>query len=148
MHLFKGNVGPGLFALGDAFKNGGLIASIPMTIFLGFICVHSQHILVFRILIRIIILNFNKHFFQINCSLLMKNRLKLEKYPDFAETVQLCFEKGQPKLRSWSTLMYKLVNIFLCLTQFGLCCVYFVFISSNLKQVRLKYSKIVYIMLL
>lgn len=46
MHLFKGNVGPGLFAMGDAFKNAGIIAAPIMTLFLGIICVHSQHILV------------------------------------------------------------------------------------------------------
>lgn len=56
--------------------------------------------------------------------------------PDFAETVELCFEYGPPKLRNWSRVMKTLVNIFLCVTQLGFCCVYFVFISSNLKQVR------------
>ena len=28
-----------------------------------------------------------------------------------------------------------LINIFLCLTQFGFCCVYFVFVSQNLQLV-------------
>lgn len=46
MHLFKGNVGSGIFALGDAFKNAGLLLAPPLTIFLGIICVHAQHILV------------------------------------------------------------------------------------------------------
>ncbi|XP_047363406.1 proton-coupled amino acid transporter 2-like isoform X6 [Vespa velutina] len=46
MHLFKGNVGSGIFALGDAFKHAGLLLAPPLTIFLGIICVHAQHILV------------------------------------------------------------------------------------------------------
>lgn len=46
MHHFKGNVGSGIFALGDAFKNAGLLLAPPLTIFLGFICIHAQHILV------------------------------------------------------------------------------------------------------
>lgn len=46
MHIFKGNVGPGVFALGDAFKNSGLVAGPFMTLALGLVCVHSQHILV------------------------------------------------------------------------------------------------------
>lgn len=46
MHLFKGNVGPGLFAMGDAFKNSGLVLGPILTCILGFICVHSQRILV------------------------------------------------------------------------------------------------------
>lgn len=46
MHILKGNIGSGVFAMGDAFKNGGLILSPILTILLGVICVHSQHILV------------------------------------------------------------------------------------------------------
>lgn len=46
MHLLKGNVGSGVFAMGDAFKNAGLIVSPICTIILGIVCVHSQHILV------------------------------------------------------------------------------------------------------
>ena len=46
MHHFKGNVGSGMFALGDAFKNAGLLLAPPLTIFLGVICIHAQHILV------------------------------------------------------------------------------------------------------
>lgn len=46
MHLFKGNVGSGIFALGDAFKHAGLLLAPPLTMFLGIICVHAQHILV------------------------------------------------------------------------------------------------------
>ena len=48
MHILKGNIGSGVFAMGDAMKNGGLIAAPILTLLLGVICVHSQHILVSR----------------------------------------------------------------------------------------------------
>lgn len=53
MHHFKCNVGSGIFALGDAFKNAGLILAPPLMIFLGVICIHAQHILVCTPSIRI-----------------------------------------------------------------------------------------------
>ncbi|XP_046410654.1 proton-coupled amino acid transporter 1 isoform X4 [Neodiprion fabricii] len=118
MHLFKGNVGAGMFALGDAYKNAGLILAPPLTIILGVICVHAQHIL-------------------LRCSEEMSRRLGNDavQNPGFAGTVELCFATGPLKLRKYSTTMRKLVNLFLCTTQLGFCCVYFVFISSNVKQV-------------
>lgn len=56
--------------------------------------------------------------------------------PDFAETVELCFESGPPKLRVWSKLVKLLVNYIICFTQLGFCCILFVFISSSAEQVR------------
>lgn len=40
----------------------------------------------------------------------------------------------------------KIVNLFVCVTQFGFCCVYFVFISTNMLQVynKTKQSSIKY----
>ncbi|XP_058063774.1 proton-coupled amino acid transporter 1-like [Anopheles bellator] len=115
MHIFKGNVGPGLYAMGDAFRNGGLLLSPILTLFLGVVSVHSEHIL-------------------LNCSGRLQRKLGLSAMPDFAETVGLCFAHGHQRLRSWSWTMHRAVNVFICLTQLGLCCVYFVFISSNVKQ--------------
>lgn len=48
MHLLRGNIGSGVFAMGDAFKNGGIILGTILTLYLGIVCVHSQHILVSR----------------------------------------------------------------------------------------------------
>ncbi|XP_055911952.1 proton-coupled amino acid transporter 1 [Eupeodes corollae] len=116
VHLFKGNIGPGLFAMGDAFKNGGLIVSPVLTIVIALISVHCQHIL-------------------LNCSKRVKVLSQSEQCPDYAETVGQCFEIGPPKLRSWATHMRTIVNIFICVTQLGFCCIYFVFISTNLEQI-------------
>ncbi|XP_029172044.1 proton-coupled amino acid transporter 1-like isoform X3 [Nylanderia fulva] len=89
----------------------------PLTIFLGIICVHAQHIL-------------------IKCNKEMTRRVGNEmNATGFAGTVEMCFATGPLGLRKYSSLMRKLVNIFLCITQLGFCCVYFVFISTNMKQV-------------
>ncbi|XP_046833399.1 proton-coupled amino acid transporter 2-like isoform X1 [Vespa crabro] len=117
MHLFKGNVGSGIFALGDAFKHAGLLLAPPLTIFLGIICVHAQHIL-------------------IQCNEEVKRRVGDPSIQSgFAGTVELCFATGPLALRKYSVFMRKMVNLFLCVTQLGFCCVYFVFISTNMQQV-------------
>lgn len=56
--------------------------------------------------------------------------------PDFAETVELCFANGPSRIRSWSKFVKFVVNLLICVTQLGFCCVYFVFISSSLEQVN------------
>ncbi|XP_017893262.1 proton-coupled amino acid transporter 2 isoform X1 [Ceratina calcarata] len=117
MHLFKGNVGSGIFALGDAFKHAGLLLAPPLTIFLGVICVHAQHILV-------------------RCNEEVTRRVNdPSATTGFAGTVELCFATGPLSLRKYSVFMRQLVNVFLCITQLGFCCVYFVFIAKNMKQV-------------
>ncbi|XP_061507479.1 proton-coupled amino acid transporter-like protein CG1139 [Anopheles gambiae] len=150
MHLFKGNIGTGCYAMGDAFKNGGLLLATVLTLFIGFVCVHCQHVL-------------------LNCAALMQAR-KLEQEAaeranatngkpaaagekklsdpvppvteplDFADTVALCFAYGPPSVRPWAPTMKRAVNIFICVTQLGFCCIYFVFISSNFKQIADRYG--------
>lgn len=46
MHLLRGNVGAGIFGMGDAFKNGGIILGPVLTVLIGVISVHCQHVLV------------------------------------------------------------------------------------------------------
>ncbi|XP_073950223.1 proton-coupled amino acid transporter-like protein acs isoform X1 [Choristoneura fumiferana] len=116
LHLFRGNIGSGLLAMGDAFKNGGIIFAPIMTAILGVICVHSQHLL-------------------LNCSEEMHRQTKRDKAPNFAETVSLVFATGPPRLRHLAGTMKILVNTFLCVTQLGFCCVYIVFIANNIKTI-------------
>lgn len=117
MHLFKGNVGPGCFAMADAIKNGGLILGPILTLLLGIICVHAQHILLL-------------------CSTKMKERHQLTTSPDYAETVELCFlSSNNEQWRKLAPTMKTICNVFICVTQLGFCCIYFLFISTNLKQV-------------
>ncbi|XP_045463492.1 proton-coupled amino acid transporter 1-like isoform X2 [Harmonia axyridis] len=120
MHLLKGNVGSGIFAMGDAVKNAGIIVGPISILFLGMICLYCQHLLL---------------------SAAERVGLKADGTPpDFAETVEMVFAEGPPRLQRMSKTIKKVVNIFLCVTQVGFCCVYFVFIAKNLKQVLQNYD--------
>lgn len=117
LHLFKGNVGTGCFAMADAMKNGGLLLGPVLALFLGVICVHAQHIL-------------------LTCSAKMEEKFKLTTKPDYAETVELCFVSSNNK--RWQKIaphMKTVCNVFICITQLGFCCIYFLFVATNLKQV-------------
>ncbi|XP_036319210.1 proton-coupled amino acid transporter 1-like isoform X7 [Rhagoletis pomonella] len=116
IHIFKGNIGPGLFAMGDAFKNGGLILGPILLVVIGVVSVHCQHVLV-------------------NCSEKMRTLTNGLVCADYADTVEQCFANGPVKLRAWSKMMRTIVNIFICVTQLGFCCIYMVFISTNMKQI-------------
>lgn len=116
MHLLRGNIGSGLFAMGNAFKNCGLVLAPILTLTLGFICVHSQHLL-------------------LRASKEMAVRKKLSANPSFAETVELCFKTGPEPAQRYATAARVTVDLFLCVTQLGFCCVYFIFIAENIKSV-------------
>ncbi|XP_044754833.1 proton-coupled amino acid transporter 2-like isoform X2 [Coccinella septempunctata] len=120
MHLLKGNVGSGIFAMGDAVKNAGIVVGPIVILFLGVICLYCQHLLL---------------------TAAEKVGLKADgSAPDFAETVEMVFLEGPPRFQRMAKFMKKLVNVFLCVTQIGFCCVYFVFIAENLKQVLKDYD--------
>lgn len=46
MHLLKGNVGSGIFAMGDGIRNAGIIFGPIVVLVLGVICTHCMHLLV------------------------------------------------------------------------------------------------------
>ncbi|XP_059059827.1 proton-coupled amino acid transporter-like protein CG1139 [Achroia grisella] len=121
LHILRGNIGSGLLAMGDAFKNGGILFAPIVTVLLGIICVHAQHLL-------------------LNCSEEMNRQTKRDKSANFADTVYLVFAHGPPRLRPVASTMKFLVNGFLCITQLGFCCVYIVFIANNLKLICDQYG--------
>lgn len=63
------------------------------------------------------------------------DKLDEVEYPDYADTVELCFINGPHRLRRWSRFMKFMINTFICVTQLGFCCIYFVFIATNFEQV-------------
>ena len=103
--------------MAEAIKNGGIILGPILLASLAVICVHGQHILM-------------------NCSDKMRAEFNLEKRPDYAETVELCFINcSNEGLRKRSGLIKTICNVFLCVTQLGFCCTYFLFIATNIKNV-------------
>nr|XP_044249569.1 proton-coupled amino acid transporter 4-like [Drosophila takahashii] len=99
-HLFKGSVGAGLFAMGDCFKNGGLAGATILLPIIAVMCVHCE-----RMLIR--------------GSVLAVERTPGVDFLDYPETVEKCFEHGPRPLRKMSRVMKLVVEMFLCVTQFG-----------------------------
>ncbi|VVC34124.1 Hypothetical protein CINCED_3A014349 [Cinara cedri] len=115
VHLLKGNIGTGILAMPDAFRNSGWVVGLICTILLGAICTHCMHILV-------------------RCSheLCVRTQSPSLSFPNVAE---MAFEYGPPKLRKYSSTASKFINTFLVITQLGFCCVYFLFVATNLQEV-------------
>lgn len=116
VHFVKANVGSGLFAMGDAFRNAGLAVAPPLLLLVGTVCVYAQQQL-------------------ITTAEVVSERTGLKQPPDYAETVELTFRSGPGCFPRVATLARRLVNLFIIMTQLGFCCVYFVFVASNLRQV-------------
>lgn len=114
-HLFKGNIGPACFAMAEAIKHSGIILGPILTVFLSVVCVFQQHVLI-KFADRI------------------KTENSLESRPDYAETLELCMLSNE-KWRKYSKIMKRVCNVFICVTQFGFCSVYFLFIGNNVKHV-------------
>nr|CAD7596843.1 unnamed protein product [Timema genevievae] len=72
---------------------------------------------------------------QINSAWALKARTGADCLPTFADTLELSFKTGPAKFQRFSQGIRMCVNTFLCITQMGFCCVYFVFIAENMKQV-------------
>ncbi|XP_050442267.1 proton-coupled amino acid transporter-like protein CG1139 isoform X2 [Adelges cooleyi] len=119
IHLLKGNIGTGILAMPDAFRNSGWLVGLVCTALLGAICTHCMHMLV-------------------RCSheLCIRTQTPSLSFPDAAE---MAFEYGPSKLQKYSKIANKIVNTFLVLTQLGFCCVYFLFVATNLQEVIAHY---------
>ncbi|XP_061132805.1 proton-coupled amino acid transporter 1 isoform X3 [Syngnathus typhle] len=114
IHLLKGNIGTGLLGLPLAVKNAGLVLG-PLTLLcIGFIAVHCMRVLV-------------------DCSHHLSAKTNRQSLT-YGEAVQYGMENVS-WLRRHSHWGKRIVNLFLIITQLGFCCVYFVFLSDNVKQV-------------
>lgn len=107
--------------MGDGFKNGGLILAPIATFFLAILYVHSQHLL-------------------IKSAQKVRERFMLDRRINYPETVELCLEAGSENVRRWSNFGRQVCNSFICIMQIGFCCIYFLFISKNLKQILVNYG--------
>jgi len=58
---------------------------------------------------------------------------------DYADVVETACLTGPENLAKYGAFGRKLINLFLCITQFGFCCVYIVFAATNFEQVIAHY---------
>uniref|UniRef100_A0A6P7GAW9 Proton-coupled amino acid transporter 4-like isoform X2 n=1 Tax=Diabrotica virgifera virgifera TaxID=50390 RepID=A0A6P7GAW9_DIAVI len=116
MHVLKGNVGTGMLALGDAVKNAGLIPGALLIVFIGIVAVHCQHLL-------------------LNAYRSLKIKYEIENLEDYADTLELCFERGTTRMNHMAKPMKLILNICICFSQLGFCCIYIVFVADNIKVV-------------
>lgn len=114
IHLLKGNIGTGLLGLPLAVKNAGLVVGPLSLLAMGIIAVHCMTILV-------------------KCSHHLSAKMSRPSL-SYGEAMQYGIENVSG-LRRHSHWGKRIVDVFLIITQLGFCCVYFVFLSENVKQV-------------
>lgn len=116
MHILKGNVGTGLLALPLAVKNAGMVGGPIGLVLVALMAVHSMHLL--------------SHNAQV-----LSDRHK-KKDLDYASCINLAVRHGSIRcLQPFHLHFQRCVNVFIFITQFGFCCVYFVFMAENIVQV-------------
>lgn len=112
MHLLRGNVGAGILGLPEAMMHAGIVVGPLGLLVIAMVTIHCMHLLV-------------------ECNNVLCRRTG-EVALGYGEVAEESIRRFWPKKAYVGRLI---VNIFLCVSQLGFCCVYFVFIASNLQQV-------------
>lgn len=84
IHLLKGNIGTGILAMPDAFRNAGLVVGLVGTMIMGAICTHCMHMLV-------------------GCAHELCRRTQRGAL-GFSEVIEVAFETGPESLQKYSKL--------------------------------------------
>lgn len=159
MHVVKANVGTGVLAMPFAFKKGGLILSSVALWVMGIICIHCMHLLLNCY--KHVMVNYQK---QRNAPGAYRNTLaggesaetdgyhqgggggggadgannylnKANETIGYDDVVLLVVQdrfSNNYRLQRYTKLV---MSFFLIIAQLGFCCVYLVFVPTNLKQV-------------
>lgn len=120
IHLLKGSLGTGILAMPMAFKNAGLFFGLAATFTIGFVCTYCVHVLV-------------------KCAHELCRRTRVPSL-DFADVAETAFSCGPPAVQKFSRLARAVINTFLVIDLLGCCCVYIVFVATNLQQVINHYT--------
>uniref|UniRef100_A0A1A9W4P4 Amino acid transporter transmembrane domain-containing protein n=1 Tax=Glossina brevipalpis TaxID=37001 RepID=A0A1A9W4P4_9MUSC len=115
VHLLKGSLGSGILAMPMAFLNAGLWFGLVATFLVGAVCTYCVHILV-------------------KCAHILCRRRKIPMM-GFADVAEQAFLDGPTSLQRWSRFIRFIVNCFLVIDLIGCCCIYLVFVGTNVKQV-------------
>lgn len=113
--LVKGLVGTGILALPNGFSDAGLWTGLGLLILICSINIYCMRQLVFA-----------AHFCCSKFGLV---------FVDYGDLAMYSFKNGPPILQKFGGVAKGTVNSFIFVTQFGFCCVYFVFMADNTKQV-------------
>ncbi|KAI1286793.1 Proton-coupled amino acid transporter 4 [Halotydeus destructor] len=117
MHILKSNLGTGVLAMPAALSYVGLAVGCFGIPILGFITTHCIYILV-----------------QCQQIVLQRRAVKVLTYEQLVEQAMLL---GPPWLRKYAITGSNFVATFVQLTQFGVCCVYALFVAENLRTVAI-----------
>lgn len=115
VHLLKGSLGSGILAMPLAFLHAGLWFGLGATLAIGAICTYCIHILV-------------------KCSHILCRRAQIPSL-GFADVAETAFLAGPDGIKKYSRLARFIINLFLVLDLMGCCCIYIVFVATNVKQV-------------
>lgn len=105
-----------------AFSNAGLWFGLLSTVLIGIICTYCVHILV-------------------KCSQILCRRTQVPSLA-FADIAETAFLAGPEALHKWSRFARFIINSFLIIDLIGCCCVYIVFVATNIKQIVDFYFKL------
>lgn len=114
-HLLKGSLGTGILAMPNAFRNAGYIPGAVGTIIIGVICTYCIHLLV-----------------KAEYELCKRKKIPSMNYPGVAEAA---LSEGPGWCKACAPYITNVVNTFLLIYQLGTCCVYVVFVASNIKSI-------------
>ncbi|XP_012945428.1 proton-coupled amino acid transporter 2 [Aplysia californica] len=113
MNIIKGTIGTGILSLPLAFKSSGIWVGLFGFLLLASASVHSMHLLN-------------------NCAITIEKRTKLQ-LRNYQETVFQCFYTGPRRLQGLAHFMRSLVSVLIYIMQCSFCCIYIVWVATNVK---------------
>ncbi|XP_075230425.1 proton-coupled amino acid transporter-like protein acs isoform X2 [Lycorma delicatula] len=115
IHMWKASLGTGILAMPNAFHNAGWAVGIIGTIVIGFLCAYCIHILI------------NTQY-----ELCKRKKVPSMTYPS---SVEAAFQEGPNFAKKLAPYARMACNVLLVVYQIGSCCIYVVFVASNIKHV-------------
>lgn len=114
-HLLKGSLGTGILAMPNAFRNSGYVTGSIGTLAIGIICTYCIHQLI-----------------KAEYELCKRKKVPSMSYPGVGEAA---LNEGPSWCKACAPYITHVINTFLLIYQLGTCCVYVVFVSSNIKSI-------------
>ncbi|XP_062133044.1 proton-coupled amino acid transporter-like protein CG1139 isoform X1 [Drosophila sulfurigaster albostrigata] len=115
VHFLKASVGTGVLAMPNAFAHAGYLNGSISTVLLGCIALYCLHILL--------------------GSMYILCKRKRVPYISYSECMEIGLKEGPPIFQCLIPLATPIVDGFLAFYHYGICCIYVVFMASNIKQV-------------